>query len=364
MASIFFVLLVLLLAVSNAAYVTNIAADGPNGQVYITVDNALYEMDSHTLDQNAAHNTTGPAEYSTLFVAKRNNRQVLYAYLDTDAGYEFVFYPRPLRNQDVLVPTKTQAMANGLSLGSTYDKHDMRAIHSVSRNLTLVNLNNLNILDSVRVWSQSRMFGRNVVYNHQNKHVIVLYTHVPYRGDYGLTVHEYDVATNKFVSTTTTYNCQCGTGYNETESPFYKVLFSEQGCSIDYSVSPAQLWCSYPEGKKLFAFNAHNLSDFRVIETPAVFDYVAWDFKIGSGFALDGYNSDGAKGFKISKIDLATGAVTATFSSSDFRLDTSVYTLDPVEPHLYVSVEGYSSIFIINTGALHNANVRAFGFLY
>jgi hypothetical protein len=41
------------------AYITNIEVDEPNGQIYVTDSNALYEIDTDSFQQNAFHNTSG-----------------------------------------------------------------------------------------------------------------------------------------------------------------------------------------------------------------------------------------------------------------------------------------------------------------
>lgn len=175
---------------------------------------------------------------------------------------------------------------------SAYDDQDKVAVLSVGRNLTLVNLNNMASRNTFTYWVgyvksilhffmyylylisllyllfsnklyRSRIFGKNVVYNHENKRVVIFQTRVPIRGNYGLSVDEYSVESGSFVEVATTYNCLCGEDFNLTASPFYKVLLTD--CEMDYSTTPARIWCAVPEQQKFIAFNANNLTDITII---------------------------------------------------------------------------------------------------
>jgi len=231
----------------------------------------------------------------------------------------------------------------GLSLTSTYDHTDMLVFHSVSRNLTIVNLNTLTVEYSKRYWTGNRVSGKNVVYNHQNKHVIIFSTRVPIRGDYGPSVAEFVYANGNLSLIQTSYNCQCD---NATSSPFYKVSFT--GCSIDYSVSPAMLWCAYPREQKLFAFNAANLSQFQIISTSATFNSVAFDFQNKLAYAINSYD-DETVGWSVAKVQLSSGVVDKTYSNSAFRISLT-YKLG--SSALYIGASEESKVVRLNISSM------------
>lgn len=88
--------------------------------------------------------------------------------------------------------------------------------------------------------SRSRLFGKNLVYNYQNNHLISFKTRVPIGAGYGLSVDEFDLSTKQLVAIDTTYNCLCD-GPNPEQSPFYHAVFAEGNCDIDHTVSPARV---------------------------------------------------------------------------------------------------------------------------
>jgi hypothetical protein len=354
-----FLLLVALFGTLANAYISNIVIDKHNGQIYVTENNVLYELDNADVEQNAVHYTPGSPDL--LFVGKHGNKKVLFSYLDETT--ELAYFPLPLRNQRTLRIQDSADFPPGLSKASTFDITAQRGILSVSRNLTLVNLNNLDLLDTLHYY-QNRVFGVNLIYNHQNERLTLFYTKVPINAPYGLSVDEWDLSDDTFVELETTYNCLCREedGYNATESPFFHVEFPGGSCDIDYSSNPARIWCPYPEAHQLFSFNSADLSDFEIITTAADFDSVAWDFANKLAYAIDAVDNDLVlPGFSVSKVRLNNGNVVNTYSNIQYAIDPTVFALDSNEHHLYIAVSSDvesdpARIISVGTG-LQNAHV-------
>lgn len=334
-----YILLLALFAISfTNGYITDIKADKQRGLVYVTEGLNLWELDSTHLTQHDAHHTSGGVDYSSLFVGNHGNKAALYAYLDSGSAQSFSYFDLPLSSQDAITATGSLSLPPGLSHPPIYDNTDHIAVLSVSRNLTLVNLNTLTTLDSFRYYG-NRIFGINSVYNHQNNRLSVFHTAVPVRGNYGLSVDEYDLSTGKFVEIPTTYNCECNEPYNITASPFFKVVLDAGDCAIDYKTTPPRIWCGNGEGSRFFSFNAANLSDYKVIHTSTPFDSVAWDFTNNFAYTIFANGNDySTVGFSVSKVHMSNGAVASTYHNNQHIIDSSVFDLDALEPHLYLAV--------------------------
>jgi len=358
--------LLVLSAALTSAYITNIEVDSQSGQIYVTEDNVLYELDDVLVVQNAVHYTPGDIEFSGLHVGKSGNKRALFSYIDTGTdSNEFGYFTLPLNNRRTLEAKKTLELASYQSNPSTYDDTDRVAILSVSRNLTLVDLNTVTISDTTRYY-ETRMTGTNLIYNHQNNHLIIFYTYLSLNpAGWGLDADEFDLSTNSLVEVDSTFNCQCDPelGYNATLSPFLYVILPEGSCDIDYSSSPARIYCPYPDTQVLFSFNAANLADWTVISIDTPFDAVAFDFAGKHAYAIYANGDDlTTRSFSVSKVNLRTGEVSSTYFNNQYIIDATVFALDIDANHLYLSIYSESAISLpqiisLNVNTMRTAEV-------
>jgi len=327
----------------------------------VTAANVLYELDDVQVQQNGVHYTPGSAETNSLFFGKHSSKKVLYAYLEAATTNELGYFALPFRNQQTVVLRQPLVLPSGLSQPSTFDDTDHLAIFSAGRNLTLVNLNTLTVLDSKRYY-RNRQFGANLVYNHNNNRLSVFSTYFPIHGAYGLSVDEYDLSNNNLEGIDTTYNCLCDeeAGYNATTSPFYQIEFSEGTCAINYGVNPPRIWCASlvtDDGKapQLFSFNANNLTDFTVCTPGAALESIAWDFTAGYAYPIFGNGDDGGL-FSVSKVRLSDCSLVSTYNNALHTIDPHVFQLDAAEHHLYISIVNntQTQIVSVNTNMLNS----------
>jgi len=289
---------------------------------------------------------------NSLFANSKGNEHFLYAVLEKDEGVEVVSLRLPIGNQRVLpIVDSVELGASILTLDPTYDATSNLAVLSPGSNLTLVNLTTLEVIDSISYWVGTTTYGKNVIYNHNNKHVIIFKTSFNHGLPYWLSVDEFSVATNKFVKIESSYNCLCE---RNSSSPFYEVFFATAHCRIDYSSN--RIWCSDQQNSRLFSFKADNLSQYTIYSTGnASFTYVYWDFVHRKAYAIEDILGGG---YVVHKIDLQTGAVLASREDLTVSIDSSVAKVDPSEPHLYISVLSLSydseptQIVCMNTNSL------------
>jgi hypothetical protein len=327
---------------ASAGYITDITVDVPSGQIYVVVNNGtkaiLYELDNVDVEVNAAHylpKDGEEVEYNSLAIVGRGNARKLVSVY----GQTFAAFKVPIGNKVTLpILRSTELPAYGMTGSPFYDTHDNFALLSITRNITLVSLNSFTVLDTFAAWVGSRIFGRNFIYNYKNNHLYKIYTRVPYSGNYGISVVEYQYQAGVgFAEVDTTYDCLCQPPYNATDSPFYKVVLASSQCDIDYTPNPPHIWCVADEQAKLLDFNANNMTNVRTVQLGVAFSYVAWDFRNKRAFAFD--NTGETPGFSVHEINLTTGAISRTYASTEnIVLDLGTTEVDPAEPHLYIGV--------------------------
>lgn len=217
-----------------------------------------------------------------------------------------------------------------------YDGTDGFALVVVGRNLTLVRLRDLQVMDSISAIQGTRKIASSVVYNHRNNRATLFITKVKstLKGPvYNLEAQEYRVRRNKLVSTNSTFK-----NMDPVKGPWARSVLSAG--NLDHRTR--RIWCLDTPNRRLVSFLAADLSSpAKQIILPvnsSFFGYsnnVAYDFDSQRAYVV----SDLFDGFVVHSIDLRTEKVRESIEYKTNKPAATVH-LDGVRRNLYVGLQG------------------------
>jgi len=336
--SILALLFAITISITSAKSIVWTAVDKTHSTLYIADignNDYIYVLDETTLTQTSSVPVGDDGIYS-IAVNGDYLFAVLTNYDDPSDPFELAAYELPI--SDTLTATQTGSApgptyTSSLSLQSYGD--NILVVGTTATNITLVDLDTLTQVDSIKVWNTSGRHtpteGKNVIINYDNNHVIVFYSYIS--GDWGVHAKEFDISSGAFVEVSTAFDPANAIG----------VIFNY--CDIDRDND--EIWCYAVNEQEFWTFDADDLSQYTVTSVSTISYYVQsliFDFADGKVFSFDLANAGtDSSSFAINAIDLGTGEILASYETSLAVLSTVAVALDTNVAQLYVPVQNFDN---------------------